>query len=310
MDACTGSKWSLLALWRHLREQRGMSAAEVDKVWAEMKEVVVKTFIAAEGHFATQMGLLNLKRHACFEIWGVDVLLDAHMKPWLVEVNTCPDLSASSPLDRAIKGTLFTDTFTLVGVPVSSRAPPAPPASRHHARQRSRARGAVGVCAERQGRRTARARGAGAAGPPRRRRRRGPARGLARRRAPAATRGPAGARRVVRRLDVCRAGRLPRPPKPRKGGGAGVPGLRGVHDPRGARRLQAMVRESEDEFRRQEEATHFQRLFPPVDRASHERLAALFETQRASNRRLLAWVRPATPHPNPDPAQEGLARNK
>ena len=56
MDACTGSKWSLLALWRHLREQRGMSAAEVDKVWAEMKEVVVKTFIAAEGHFATQMG--------------------------------------------------------------------------------------------------------------------------------------------------------------------------------------------------------------------------------------------------------------
>jgi hypothetical protein len=83
-----------------------------------------------------------------------------------------------------------------------------------------------------------------------------------------------------------------------------------------------MVRESEDEFRRQEEATAFQRLFPPVDRAAHERLAALFETQRASNRRLLAWVRPATPHPNPDPnrftnpnpnpnpAPEGLARRE
>ena len=27
----------------------------------------------------------------------------------LVEVNTCPDLSASSPLDRAIKGALFSD---------------------------------------------------------------------------------------------------------------------------------------------------------------------------------------------------------
>ena len=39
----------------------------------------------------------------------------------LVEVNTCPDLSASSPLDRAIKGALFSDVFNLVGSPLVNR---------------------------------------------------------------------------------------------------------------------------------------------------------------------------------------------
>ena len=51
-----------------------------------------------------------------------------------------------------------------------------------------------------------------------------------------------------------------------------------------------MIRESEDEFRRQE-ATRFQRIFPPVDQGAQDTLAALFETARASNRILLQWVR-------------------
>lgn len=121
MAACTGSKWSLVALWKHLMEDEGMMQDQVDTIWAEIKSVVLRTFMAAESHINSQMALLNLQRNNCFEIWGVDILLDSALKPWLVEVNTCPDLSASSPLDRAIKGALFSDTFTLIGSQLVNR---------------------------------------------------------------------------------------------------------------------------------------------------------------------------------------------
>merc|ERR1712048_882101 len=52
----------------------------------------------------------------CFEIYGFDVLLDDCLKPWLLEVNIHPSLSATSPLDRRIKRHLVEDTLTLAGI--------------------------------------------------------------------------------------------------------------------------------------------------------------------------------------------------
>ena len=43
-------------------------------------------------------------------------MLDAHLKPWLIEVNISPSLMGASPLDRKIKGTLMADIFHLIGV--------------------------------------------------------------------------------------------------------------------------------------------------------------------------------------------------
>lgn len=52
---------------------------------------------------------------ACFELFGFDILLDRDLRAWLIEVNICPSLSSSSPLDRNIKHTLMCDIFHLVG---------------------------------------------------------------------------------------------------------------------------------------------------------------------------------------------------
>jgi len=48
-------------------------------------------------------------------------LIDSKLKPWLMEVNVCPSLSSSSPMDRKIKHTLLTDTLNLIGLEHYSR---------------------------------------------------------------------------------------------------------------------------------------------------------------------------------------------
>ena len=50
----------------------------------------------------------------------MDVMIDQNMKPWLIEVNTSPSLSSSSPLDKRVKSHLLSNLLGLVGfVPFS-----------------------------------------------------------------------------------------------------------------------------------------------------------------------------------------------
>jgi len=56
------------------------------------------------------------KKNCGFEIYGFDILIDDKLKPWLVEVNVCPSLSSSSPMDRKIKHMLLTDTLNTIGL--------------------------------------------------------------------------------------------------------------------------------------------------------------------------------------------------
>ena len=59
---------------------------------------------------------LSVQESLCFEILGLDVMLDDDLKPWLLEVNLSPSLSSSEILDLNVKGNLLADLYTLVGV--------------------------------------------------------------------------------------------------------------------------------------------------------------------------------------------------
>jgi hypothetical protein len=52
-------------------------------------------------------------RNFCFEIFGYDFIIDAHCKPWLIEVNTNPCLELSSPLLAQLIPRMIEDALSL-----------------------------------------------------------------------------------------------------------------------------------------------------------------------------------------------------
>lgn len=57
---------------------------------------------------------MNDKR--CFELYGFDVLIDSKLKPWLIEVNGSPSMTASTGIDGQLKLNLLDDTLTVVNL--------------------------------------------------------------------------------------------------------------------------------------------------------------------------------------------------
>ncbi|KAG8460194.1 hypothetical protein KFE25_004442 [Diacronema lutheri] len=116
-----GSKWSLSAIWRRLAAQ----GVDVPSVKARIHEIAVKAMLAVEPSVVGKLNAWCHNRATPFELFGLDILLDASHKPWLIEVNVACSLSSSSPLDKRVKHALMTDLFHLVGVVPSTRKPAA-----------------------------------------------------------------------------------------------------------------------------------------------------------------------------------------
>lgn len=85
-------------------------------MFAQVKDVIVKTLISVEPHIVGNLNKAPGSRNTCFELYGFDVLIDKNLKPWLLEVNVLPSLSSSSPFDKMIKTMLICDVLTLVGI--------------------------------------------------------------------------------------------------------------------------------------------------------------------------------------------------
>lgn len=51
--------------------------------------------------------------HCCMEILGFDIMLDEHMKPWLIEVNSSPAMSMDTGVDNLVKPALIRDAMNI-----------------------------------------------------------------------------------------------------------------------------------------------------------------------------------------------------
>ena len=85
----------------------------------QIEDICVKTVIAAHKQLlqAHRVAFHNEIAHdQCFQILGVDIILDQNLKPWLIEVNKKPSFATDSTLDKNLKRALIHDTIHLLNL--------------------------------------------------------------------------------------------------------------------------------------------------------------------------------------------------
>ena len=61
-----------------------------DTCFAAVEQLVIHSLLAVRK-------IMIHDKH-CFEMYGYDILIDDALKPWLIEVNASPSISAQTPL--------------------------------------------------------------------------------------------------------------------------------------------------------------------------------------------------------------------
>ena len=115
-----GHKRSLKAIFDCIEKNRKSPQDKSSKqIWAEIKEVIVKTLITGQPHIAHLYKSSkpdDLENSMCFQILGFDIFIDSKSKPWLIEVNQSPSFTTDTPLDYNIKKNLMSDAINILNL--------------------------------------------------------------------------------------------------------------------------------------------------------------------------------------------------
>uniref|UniRef100_A0A673UJH0 Tubulin--tyrosine ligase-like protein 9 n=1 Tax=Suricata suricatta TaxID=37032 RepID=A0A673UJH0_SURSU len=99
-----GCKWMLQRFRQYLVSKHGPEAVET--LFSDMDNIFIRSLQSVQK-------VIISDKH-CFELYGYDILIDQDLKPWLLEVNASPSLTASSQEDYELKTCLLEDTLHIV----------------------------------------------------------------------------------------------------------------------------------------------------------------------------------------------------
>jgi tubulin polyglutamylase TTLL6/13 len=115
-----GHKRSIKSVFKLLKEE----GVDVDYIWTEIGEIAIKTLCTIQpslAHIYKTCQPNDLTNSMCFEILGLDILIDSNNKPWLLEVNHTPSFTTDSPLDKKIKRRVINDAIQIMNVKYTNR---------------------------------------------------------------------------------------------------------------------------------------------------------------------------------------------
>ncbi|KAJ1502386.1 putative tubulin polyglutamylase ttll9 [Coelomomyces lativittatus] len=103
-DGSKGCKWLIRNLKMFLMSKHGTEPVRI--LFNHIEEMMIRALVSV------QKVMINDKH--CFELYGYDILIDSDLRPWLLEVNASPSLTAETQWDYDLKYGLLNDIFDVV----------------------------------------------------------------------------------------------------------------------------------------------------------------------------------------------------
>ncbi|KNC56135.1 tubulin polyglutamylase TTLL13 [Thecamonas trahens ATCC 50062] len=95
---------------------------DVPALWASIEDAIIKTLITAQPTLAHTYATVftssapTATPFQCFEILGFDIMIDAALKPWILEVNHSPSFGTDAEIDRNVKSGVIAEALALLNL--------------------------------------------------------------------------------------------------------------------------------------------------------------------------------------------------
>ena len=84
-------------------EHIGSLGHDTDKLWEQMKDICTKSMMAVTPPMNDCARQWGHSPDGFFQLWGFDIMLDANMRPYIIEVNHTPSMETSFPEAQKLK---------------------------------------------------------------------------------------------------------------------------------------------------------------------------------------------------------------
>ncbi|GAW81416.1 tubulin tyrosine ligase-like protein 1 [Plasmodium gonderi] len=105
-DDNVGGKWFVRELFLYMISRYGYK--NIMTLIQNIENCIIQSFLAVHKI------IINDKH--CFELYGFDILIDSNLKPWLIEVNSSPSLSANTDEDYTLKFNMLDQLMSLINI--------------------------------------------------------------------------------------------------------------------------------------------------------------------------------------------------